>query len=220
MNHDNSQYASDFFNSLLDEFVDLAKLVFPEIGIEVEFDNQKDIHIDVRIRTSEQSIEVPLDLVGTGVLQALQIFAYATLAKPVILLLDEPDAHMHPSNQALLIQAFEAISENTNTKIILATHSRHLLNSAPDGANIYWVDNGTIRDDQDVTLVKLLMEIGALDDAGSIVENEDSLIIATEDTDTRALEILLNEATTREYNLICLNGVANTSIARELLAGC
>lgn len=203
--------------NLLDEFTRLARLVFPDLRIEVEFNQEKDIYIDVKVRTNDSSITVPLDLVGTGVLQALQIFAYATLAKPALLLLDEPDAHLHPSNQALLVQAFEVISENTETKIVLATHSRHLLNSAPDSANIFWVDNGTIKQDQDLDLIKLLMEIGALDEADAIIGRNNSLIIATEDTDTRALALLLSKATEREYTIIKLNGVSNSSIAREIL---
>ena len=202
---------------MLDEFADLAHLVFPNLTVVVNFDDERDIYIDVRIRTSRNSVEVPLDLVGTGVLQALQIFAYATLAKPALLLLDEPDSHLHPSNQALLVRAFEAISDNTETKIVLATHSRHLLNSAPDSANIFWVENGTIKQNQDFDLIKLLMEIGALDAADAIVGRNNALIIATEDTDTTAIEYLLGRATDREYSIVKLNGVSNSIVACKIM---
>jgi len=202
---------------LLADFVELARLVFPGLRVNVDFDPTRDIHINVNVQTGLGVAQIPLDLVGTGVLQALQIFAYATLAKPSLLLLDEPDSHLHPSNQALLVQAFEAITEKTSTKIVLATHSRHLLNSAPETSKIFWVENGTIKEDQDFDLIKLLMEIGALDDADSIIGADGNLIVATEDSDTTALEHLLSVATERDYTIVRLNGVSNSNVACKVL---
>lgn len=41
-------------------------------------------------------------MVGTGFLQVAQIFAYLLHFKPKLLLIDEPDSHLHPGTQERL----------------------------------------------------------------------------------------------------------------------
>ncbi|WP_447407574.1 AAA family ATPase, partial [Clostridium perfringens] len=84
--------------------------------------------------------------IGTGVLQTLQIFSYATLFKPKLLLLDEPDSHLHPDNQGLLADSLIALVENLETKIIISTHSRHLVESLYGEANFVWMKDGKIQE--------------------------------------------------------------------------
>ena len=67
-------------------------------------------------RTSKVPVEIdgnkiPLELVGAGALQAIQLVAYATMNDPGLLLLDEPDAHLHPSNERLLAASLLKIAE-------------------------------------------------------------------------------------------------------------
>ncbi|MEP2301473.1 MAG: AAA family ATPase, partial [Kangiellaceae bacterium] len=203
-------------NGQLNQLTSLLRELFPELKLLVNFESKRDLYIDVKVQTDNTATMIPIDLVGTGVLQAIQIFAYATLANPTLLLLDEPDSHLHPSNQTLLSKAFEILTERTGTKIILATHSRHLINAAPEDAKFFWVDNGTIKQNDNSELIKLLMEIGILDDADSIIYDNNSLIIATEDEKSNPLRILIKKATNREFNIIKLKGVTNSEIAQKI----
>lgn len=41
-------------------------------------------------------------MAGTGFLQVAQIFAYLLHFKPKLLLIDEPDSHLHPGTQERL----------------------------------------------------------------------------------------------------------------------
>ena len=55
-------------------------MIFPNLRIKVRFKEKIDQFIDVTI--AETGREVPLDLAGTGLLQAIQILAYLHLFSP------------------------------------------------------------------------------------------------------------------------------------------
>lgn len=74
--------------------------IFPDYDISVIFDSNVDEYIDARVISNEVSL--PIDSCGTGILQAIQILAYYYLYKPSLLILDEPDSHLHPNNQRIL----------------------------------------------------------------------------------------------------------------------
>lgn len=194
---------------------DRMKEVFPRFDIEVNFDLDKDQNIQVKASPRGTFFTKPLDLAGTGVLQALQLFAYTILFEPALLLLDEPDSHLHPSNQQQLIKTLESISEHTNTKIILATHSRHMINNLPEVAKLFWLDEGKIKSDDDFDRIKLLNDLGALDQAD---EFQKDLLILTEDNNKRLLRRLLEQiqVPTDNIGIASYNGIANYKIAIQL----
>jgi len=84
----------------LEKFHSIIGEVFPDLRIACDFDEHVHTHIDISV--SIDGTTVPLELVGAGTLQAIQLVAYATMYDPALLLLDEPDAHLHPSNQRIL----------------------------------------------------------------------------------------------------------------------
>ncbi|WP_081105801.1 AAA family ATPase [Gluconobacter oxydans] len=134
-----------------------------------------------------------LDMAGTGLLQAIQILAYVSNYNPKILLLDEPDAHLHPSNQRLLSHTLDVISKQTDTKIILATHSRHLLDSLSESeaAKLFWIKSGIATQQDNWSDIAVLMDLGALDKGEQFLNGSYKYLVWTEDTDTKPLEVLL-----------------------------
>lgn len=134
-----------------------------------------------------------LDLVGTGLLQAIQLIAYVSNYEPKVLLLDEPDAHLHPSNQRLLADTLAVIAESTDTRIILATHSRHLLDALSEHAQakLFWIKAGAATPQQEWSDIAVLMDLGALDKGERFLAGEYRYLIWTEDRDTRPLCALL-----------------------------
>ena len=201
------------------EFSEFLRRLFPDFDLAIAFEGGSDLYIDATVRTERGAYRVPIDMVGTGVLQALQIFAYAVLFRPALLLLDEPDAHLHPSNQSLLTQAFELLVERTDTKIILATHSRHLINSAPDDARFFWLENGTLKNDAEIESIKLLMDLGALDSADRILNSQSEFIFVSEDTDFKALKTLLRTVGEEpdRFEFITVAGVGNAALGASIL---
>lgn len=169
------------------------KNLFPKFEIWISFDAVNDIYIDVDVSTTGPSgRRCPLELAGTGVQQALQIFSYVTLFEPRLLLLDEPDSHLHPDNQGLLAAALQETVNSTTTQVIVSTHSRYLVDSLHDDANFVWLKEGKVNE-QGIGLTKLpiLLELGALDSFDKLMGGAFDWVFLSEDRDRRMLEILL-----------------------------
>ena len=147
--------------------------IFPTMRIEVSFNEKIDDYIDVRIIEKKdpdaKESNLPLDAAGTGVLQAIQILSYVSVYQPQILILDEPDAHLHPNNQRRILNYIFGLAEERDFQIILSTHSRHVVDLSKDVAKLMWVKNGEIQQEEEGN-VRMLMEIGALD-RGDLLKN-------------------------------------------------
>ena len=126
-----------------------------------------------------------IDLAGTGVLQAVQMLTYVGLYSPKLLMLDEPDSHLHPSNQRMLVKALSQIAKEDGCKILLTTHSRHVVDEADSqGAAVNWLSGGFLQSG-DTTLVQNLMNLGALDIAEVTARKKLRGLILTEDRNGR-----------------------------------
>lgn len=165
------------------------KRVFPNREIEVDFNTDQDEHINAWIVS--QSGRLPIDAAGTGALQAMQILAYINLSKPKLLILDEPDAHLHPNNQRRLAELLVDLSEARNFQILLSTHSRHLLDALRSDARIHWIRDGARVPDAEYDEVGVLLEVGALDRGDLLKEGKIKCVVLTEDDDTTCIESLL-----------------------------
>lgn len=176
---------------LLPELTQLMKLIFPNFSIEIKFDPVHDSSIAVMVRAGPSQTMKPIELIGTGVLQALQIFSYATLFKPKLLLLDEPDSHLHPDNQGLLAESFVALVENLDTKIVVSTHSRHLVEALYGESNFVWMKGGKIQEQgNSLAKVPILMDIGALDTFDRLINGTVKYVILTEDSNLLMMRTL------------------------------
>jgi predicted ATPase len=79
---------------------------------------------------------------GSGFLQWLSVFALATDSEIDVLLLDEPDAHLHSSLQEQLLFSLRQIQIATGKQVLIATHSTEILRDA-DPADILQVRGST-----------------------------------------------------------------------------
>lgn len=68
---------------------------------------------------------------GSGFLQWLSVYALATDPEVDVLLLDEPDAHLHCSLQLDLMQHLIQLAEKTGKQVLVATHSTEILRQYP-----------------------------------------------------------------------------------------
>ncbi|AUY25584.1 ATP-dependent nuclease [Mixta calida] len=68
---------------------------------------------------------------GSGFLQWLSVYTLALSGEFNVILLDEPDAHLHTQLQNNLTERLELISESLNKQVILATHSTELIRAYP-----------------------------------------------------------------------------------------
>ena len=82
----------------------------------------------VKVRRSPGSAEVLITDVGFGVSQVLPVLVLCYyVPEGSIVLLEQPEIHLHPSVQSGLADVFVDAVENRNIQIILESHSEHLL---------------------------------------------------------------------------------------------
>lgn len=183
-------YDDDNLRSLFSKRLDT---VYPGYRITTAFNPESDLWISAHAKSPEGT-ERSIDLEGTGLLQTVQLLAYVTRYAPKLLLLDEPDAHLHPNNQRVLAQVLHFIAQETSTQIILATHSRHLLDALseyPD-SKLFWIRDGKAHLQNDWSDVSVLMDLGALDRGERLIYGHYKYLLWTEDTDTRMMKTFLN----------------------------
>jgi hypothetical protein len=199
----------------LTRFHEMIAAVFPGLTITSTFDPDTHLYIDIAVEQDGRT--VPLEMVGTGALQAIQLVAYVTAYDPALLLLDEPDAHLHPSNQRLLAIALQSISQAGSTKVVLATHSRHMFDALvqDEATQIIWLKSGTRQDETDKRNLSVLLDLGALDSFELFHAGQQRLVFLTEDTKPAKLRVFLsaNGLEVDEYFLQPLSGVNNLAAA-------
>ncbi|UYY77355.1 ATP-dependent nuclease [Sphingomonas sp. R1] len=158
--------------------------VHPGIKVDVSFDEREDYHISATYTSPGLGNQNrPLETAATGLLQVIQIFAYLILFEPKIMLIDEPDAHLHPDKQERLIEALELAAAETDTQIVLTTHSPHITRSASPAVKLVWMNDGRIETD-DGEAIRRLLGWGGLDK---------SALFFVEDEDDTALRAILRQ---------------------------
>ncbi|EPF1841303.1 ATP-dependent nuclease [Pseudomonas aeruginosa] len=201
-------------NEKWESFSSQLESIFPGYAIDVGFNIETDETI--RCTVNRNGSPYPIDSCGTGVLQAIQIFSYINLFSPKVLLLDEPDSHLHPNNQKALAAELIEVAKN-GTKIVISTHSRHIIDALKDDAKLVWLRNGVIEEDAPDYELNALLEIGALN-VGERLRNP-SKIILTEDSDTSLFELLLeaNGYDLDDCDILSYSGCTNISTAVALI---
>jgi len=171
---------------------DLAA-VFPNLNLLVTFDADTAEYINARF-TVNDGPELPLDAAGTSILQAAQLLAYVSLFKPSLLILDEPDSHLHPNNQRMLCNVIAKIVAQRGFQVVLSTHSRHVLDAMRHTSRVTWISKGavvTAPENEPTNLTALLLDLGALDSVDYFADGEIKYIVATEDDDPMFVKYVL-----------------------------
>lgn len=83
---------------------------------------------EVKVRKSVESPLVSITDVGFGVSQILPVITLCYFAPPgSVLLIEQPEIHLHPSVQSGLADVFLDAIEKRQVQIVLESHSEHLL---------------------------------------------------------------------------------------------
>lgn len=133
--------------------------IIGSVTIRVDHDDDKDLHIHCSI-VYQGGLERPLELAGTGFLQLIQIFCYVLLFNPGVLLIDEPDIHLHPNVQEKLAGVLAEIAKDRKMKVLMTTHSPFIVRGAPVDARVYWLQDG-VKNSEDREAVELAIGWGA-----------------------------------------------------------
>ncbi len=93
----------------------------------VEFNSEADEFVTVRYKQNNVDYDVVSS--GAGLQQVIQMLTYLYLTKPQILLIDEPDAHLHSKLQARLGELFRRVAQDLQAQVFLSTHSVDLIDT-------------------------------------------------------------------------------------------
>jgi hypothetical protein len=80
-----------------------------------------------QFRKKAKARQKDLMVEGSGFLQWLSVYALALNKELDVLLLDEPDAHLHPTLQGHLIHKLSQLARESRKQVLLATHSTTIL---------------------------------------------------------------------------------------------
>lgn len=142
----------------IEKIEDWLSRIIGQVAIKVDHDDDKDLH--VRCSIIYQGLERPIELAGTGFLQLIQIFCYVLLFAPGVLLIDEPDIHLHPNVQEKLASVLAQIAKDRKMKVLMTTHSPFIVRGAPVDARVYWLQEGA-KNSEDRSAVELAIGWGA-----------------------------------------------------------
>jgi len=152
--------------------------VYPDVAVRASFDMHTSEYISVSVRIDNLSL--PIDSIGTGILQTIQIFAYIEYFNPQLLLLDEPDSHIHPTKQKYLAEElYSRTLADKRLKIVFSTHSRYILQALEDRAQVIHFQNG--RAYPNIKGSDILVDIGAADADYLFSKKQLKYVIVTED---------------------------------------
>ena len=93
---------------------------------------------------------------GSGFLQWLSVYTFALSPNIDVLLLDEPDAHLHCSLQNELLSVLKEISEKKGKQVIVATHSTEVIKEF-EYKDILYADKGKYKYLTDASLKAKVM---------------------------------------------------------------
>ncbi|MCD8445644.1 ATP-dependent nuclease [Tenacibaculum finnmarkense] len=169
------KFDSNFHNYII---VDVMDLVYDKIKNEMTLDvaSKRDLMVE-----------------GSGFLQWLSVFAMALDPNYNILLLDEPDAHLHSSLQVLLLNKLKDICKLNNKQILMVSHSPELIKS------IYYDKILHVENDKAKYLTSADKKVCVLEGLGSkyfplldeIIQHK-NILLTENDSDQRVLKYLCN----------------------------
>lgn len=132
---------------------DLLKQVVNEIfevkDLEVEFNPEEDEFIKVTYahnsnNKNNKQRRLDISTLGMGSLQFIQVIAQVLLGRPSLILLDEPDAHLHSKLQVKIIDVLNQLSTDYNMKFLIATHSKDFINNVNFNQVVSFNNEGTL----------------------------------------------------------------------------
>ena len=170
---------------------DLSRIVssiLGEIEFRVSFDPKQDMHLNVEFclvasKTDVSSNFKPIEFLGLGYLQVIQIFCYLLVYRPRLLLIDEPDSHLHAAAHGKLVSVLLAECLNFDFQVILSSHSPAVMRGLPVDANVIWMHGGK-QQVESREQIRKSMGWGLLDK---------KLLLITEDRDVSLLTALLSQ---------------------------
>lgn len=109
------------------ELVEILQRIFPALTkLDIKFEEANDRYISVTYQEKGRKKEFDIFSAGSGFHQFIYLFGFILLRQPTVIMLDEPDVHLHGSLQRVLLTELRRLVD-TGKQVLFATHSRDLI---------------------------------------------------------------------------------------------
>lgn len=147
---------------------ELLHKLYPEASIDVDYDEELatrvgSARIDSAYADNLLTRNRDLIVAGSGLHQVVQLLVTALQPGRSVILLDEPDAHLHARLQTQLMGLLAELQERENLQFIIATHSPQILKAAPTGSVMICHEGKVIPFAADAEQMESLETLGVLD---------------------------------------------------------
>lgn len=146
----------------------------------VDFDESLDQFVSTDYASANGS-QHDLFSAGAGFVQIVQLLAFVLSGSSSIVLLDEPDAHLHSSLQRVVIEILDELADSESFQVVLATHSKEIINFVDPTRLILIEDGASVAEPvgDAVTPMTILRAMGDIDnvDAYALVKNRRCLFV-------------------------------------------
>ncbi len=117
-------------------WADICKAMKQMFGANLQKPEYIKINGTIELAYLENGIRYDIASGGRGFQQTLLLLAYMFANPHTILLLDEPDAHLEVIRQREIFQLVNHFAEQTNSQIIIASHSEIVLEEAAEASKV------------------------------------------------------------------------------------
>lgn len=121
----------------------------------------------IELRYKQNRISFDISASGRGFQQTLLLLAYMYAHPGVVLLLDEPDAHLEVIRQRQIFRLLNDVAAEVGSQILVASHSEVILNEGAERSNIIAIVENRVLEINDIknnpqfnAIRKSLLEIG------------------------------------------------------------
>lgn len=142
---------------------EILERLYPTANLDVNFDRDVDRFISSEYKDNVLGRGLDVVVSGTGFQQVLQIFTGVLSQGSTIVLMDEPDAHLHARLQVEMMRIFADLAEVERLQFVLASHSPHLISAAPPGSLRAMIDGKAHPFATEPEQMDLLDSLGAFD---------------------------------------------------------
>lgn len=147
----------------LEDLIEILQRIFPALkNLKVHFDDVSDRYISVTYHESGRPKEFDIFSAGSGFQQFIYLFGFSLLRKPSVILLDEPDVHLHGTLQQVLLEALRELTQ-TGKQVLFATHSREMITQMNTRNILYLEDSGPKRLEVAFDKYDTLDQLGSLE---------------------------------------------------------
>ncbi|MBF0183747.1 MAG: AAA family ATPase [Magnetococcales bacterium] len=119
------------------------------------YDPQKDVHIQVLYQQDKRLFDLIAG--GSGFQQTLILLAFLYGYRPDVMLIDEPDAHLHGNLQREILDFF--LAQAKDTQFLIATHAEEMIRGVNPGQILSLLDGQPRRVGSSAALIRALSDV-------------------------------------------------------------